>query len=158
MHSKTAFLCLSSLALAPSPASPQGLSAHRVASAHSEEIAFAPFAAFPKGAEIATVMGNPSRPGPYVVRVRVGKGVRLQPHIHPEDRIYTVISGVFYIGFGQTFDPMKLQAFGPGSIVVLPKDTPHFHWAKSGAYVTQVSGSGPLGIAYVDPADDPRNR
>jgi quercetin dioxygenase-like cupin family protein len=78
------------------------------------------------------------------------------PHTHPEDRIYTVISGVFYIGFGREFDPKKLQAYGPGSIVILPGNTPHFHWAASGEYITQVSGSGPLGIEYVDPGNDPR--
>lgn len=34
--------------------------------------------------------------------------------------------------------------------------TSHFHWAKSGEYVTQVSAIGPLGLDYVDPGDDPR--
>ncbi len=57
------------------------------------------------------------------------------PHVHTEDRIYTVISGVFYTG-----------------------NTPHFHWAKSGEYVTQVTAYGPLGISYVEPKDDPRNQ
>ena len=146
------------LALLPGTvAHSQKLSTDRVASVRSEEVAFTPFAAFPEGAEIATVVGDPAQVGPYVVRVRVAQGVRLQPHTHPEDRIYTVISGVFYIGFGTTFDPTKLQAFGPGSVVVLPRNTPHFHWARSGTYVTQVSGNGPLGISYVDPTDDPRN-
>jgi len=143
--------------LASTAASSQKLPTDRVGSVRGEDVAFAPFAAFPRGAEIASVVGDPNGPGPYVVRVRVAQGVRLQPHIHPEDRIYTVISGIFYIGFGSTFDPVRLQAFGPGSVVVLPRNTPHFHWAKSGTYVTQVSGYGPLGISYVNPKDDPRN-
>jgi quercetin dioxygenase-like cupin family protein len=152
-------LCLLALlSLLPSPALSQKLRADNVGSVRSEEVQFAPFAAFPKGAEIATIVGNPSQPGPYVVRVRLEDQVRLQPHIHPEDRIYTVISGIFYIGFGRSFDPAKLQAFGPGSVIVLPRNTPHFHWARSGTYVTQVSGTGPLGITYVDPEDDPRNQ
>ena len=79
------------------------------------------------------------------------------PHTHPEDRIYTVMSGVFYIGFGTVFDPDKLVAYGPGSIVILPANTPHFHWAKSGEYISQVYGTGPLGLEYVDRHDDPRN-
>ncbi len=82
--------------------------------------------------------------------------VKLAPHVHPEDRIYTVISGVFYIGFGATFDAEKLQTYGPGSIIILPHGTPHFHWARSGEYVTQVSGTGPLGIEYLKKEDDPR--
>ena len=35
--------------------------------------------------------------------------------------------------------------------------TAHFHWAKSGEYITQVTAIGPLGLEYLDPKDDPRN-
>lgn len=42
------------------------------------------------------------------------------PHRHPEDRIYTVISGVFYIGLGSQFDGDKVQAYPPGSVIILP--------------------------------------
>jgi len=83
---------------------------------------------------------------------------KLMPHRHPEDRIYTVISGVFYIGLGETFDETRLQAFAPGSVIVLPGGQPHFHWAKSGEYITQVNAIGPLGLEYIDSADDPRKR
>jgi hypothetical protein len=31
-------------------------------------------------------------------------GVKLMPHRHPEDRVYTVMSGVFYIGLGDQFN------------------------------------------------------
>jgi hypothetical protein len=41
-------------------------------------------------------------------------------------------------------------------VVVLPGDTAHFHWAKSGEYVTQVTAIGPLGLEYIDSGDDPR--
>ncbi|MCR8960583.1 cupin domain-containing protein [Variovorax sp. S2] len=78
------------------------------------------------------------------------------PHSHPEDRLYTVISGVFYIGLGERFDAEKLMAYPPGAVVVLPGNTPHFHWAKSGEYVTQVTAMGPLGLLYLDAHDDPR--
>ena len=64
------------------------------------------------------------------------------PHQHPEDRVYTVMSGVFYIGLGSRFDDEQLQAYPPGAVIVLPGGTPHFHWAKSGEYVTQVSAIG----------------
>jgi len=92
-----------------------------------------------------------------MIRVRVPGGVKLMPHRHSEDRIYTVISGVFYIGVGEEFDPEKLEAYPPGSVIVLPGNTPHFHWAKSGEYISQVTAIGPLGFAYVNSKDDPRN-
>jgi hypothetical protein len=68
------------------------------------------------------------------------------------------MSGVFYIGLGETFDDSKLTAYAPGSVVVLPGGQPHFHWAKSGEYVSQVTAIGPLGLNYIDNADDPRSR
>jgi quercetin dioxygenase-like cupin family protein len=126
-------------------------------SAQSEDLEWKPFAAFPPEVRLAVIVGQPSETGPYTIRVRVPHGVKLMPHRHPEDRVYTVMSGVFYIGLGDRFDRDKLQAYPPGSVIVLPGNTPHFHWAKSSEYVTQVNAIGPLGIEYVNAADDPRN-
>jgi len=123
----------------------------------SEDIDWKPFAAFPPPARLAVIVGKPLEVGPYTIRVRVPHGVKLMPHRHPEDRVYTVISGVFYIGLGDQFDPDKLHAYPPGSVIVLPGNTSHFHWAKSSEYVAQVTAIGPLGLEYVDAKDDPRN-
>ena len=123
-----------------------------------EDIDWQMFPAFPPSVRLAVVVGHPSEPGPYVIRVKVPGGIKLMPHKHPEDRIYTVMSGVFYIGLGDQFDGDKVQPFPPGSVIVLPGNTSHFHWAKSGEYVTQVTAIGPLGLEYIDPPDDPRKR
>ena len=93
-----------------------------------------------------------------MIRVKLPKGTKMMPHRHPEDRVYTVLSGVFYIGLGEEFDETKLSAFGPGSLIVLPGNQAHFHWAKSGEYVTQVTAVGPLGLEYLDPDNDPREQ
>jgi quercetin dioxygenase-like cupin family protein len=121
-----------------------------------EEVDWQPFPSFPPEARLGVVVGDPSLPGPYVVRVKVPSGVRLMPHRHREDRTYTVISGVFYIGLGEHFDSDKLEAYPPGAVIVLPGGTAHFHWARSGEYVTQVTANGPISLDYVDPDDDPR--
>lgn len=123
----------------------------------SEDINWKPFAAFPPSVRMAVIVGHPTEAGPYTIRVRVPRGVKLMPHRHPEDRVYTVISGVFYIGVGDQFDPDELEAYPPGSVVVLPGNTSHFHWAKSSEYVTQVTAIGPLGLDYISADDDPRN-
>ena len=127
-------------------------------SALPEDIAWEPFPSFPPSARLAVVVGQTSEPVPYVIRVKVPSGVKLMPHRHHEDRVYTVMSGVFYIGVGDRFDSDKLEAYPPGAVVVLPGGTPHFHWAKSGEYVTQVTATGPITLDYVDPEDDPRNK
>jgi quercetin dioxygenase-like cupin family protein len=122
----------------------------------SEDVVWKPFPAFPTLARLAVLVGDPTKAGPYVIRVRLPGNVRMMPHRHLEDRIYTVISGVFYVGVGDTFDETRLTAHAPGSVVVLPAGTSHFHWARSGEYITQISAIGPLGLEYVDPVDDPR--
>ena len=122
-----------------------------------EDVDWKPFPAFPPGARLAVLVGEPTQAGPYLIRVKVPSGVKLMPHKHPEDRIYTVISGVFHIGLGDRFDEEGLKAYPPGSVVVLPGNTWHFHWAKSGEYVTQVNAIGPLGLEYKEADDDPRN-
>ena len=123
-----------------------------------EDIDWKPFPAFPPSARLAVIVGEPSKPGPYVIRVKLPLGVKLMPHKHPEDRVYTVISGIFYIGLGDRFDAEKLHAYPPGSVVVLPGNTHHFHWAKSGEYVSQVTAIGPLGLEFINPKDDLRNK
>jgi quercetin dioxygenase-like cupin family protein len=153
----TASVLLAGVLIATNSAGAEPLSPKTFGSVRPEALKFEPFSAFPPGAKLVVVVGDPTKPGPYVVRVTVPNGVKMMPHTHPEDRIYTVISGVFYIGLGSVFDPSKLVAYGPGSVVVLPANTPHFHWARSGDYTTQVNGYGPLGLSYVDPKDDPRN-
>jgi quercetin dioxygenase-like cupin family protein len=122
-----------------------------------QDVDWKPFPGFPPAARLAVVVGDPQQPSPYAVRVKLPHGEKLMPHRHQEDRTYTVISGVFYIGLGDEFDESKLQAFPPGATIVLPGGTSHFHWAKSGEYITQVQALGPISLTYVDEKDDPRN-
>ena len=138
-----------------SPASPTGQEVFKTVL--SEDVDWKPFPAFPPSVRLAVVVGRPSEPGPYTIRVKMPHGEKLMPHRHPEDRVYTVISGVFYIGLGDQFDGSKLEAYPPGAVIILPGNTPHFHWAKSGEYVTQVTAMGPLGLEYLSVKDDPRN-
>src|SRR5579875_3210160 len=92
-----------------------------------EDIEWKPFPSFPPSARLAVVVGDPTRPGPYVIRVKLPAGVKLMPHVHPENRVYTVISGVFYIGLEEHFESDTLEAYPPGSVIVLPGGTAHFH-------------------------------
>src|ERR1700728_3175147 len=43
----------------------------------SEDIDWKPFPAFPPSVRLATVVGMPSQPGPYTIRVKVPHGVKL---------------------------------------------------------------------------------
>jgi hypothetical protein len=104
------------------------------------------------------MIGHRSEPGPCAFRVKVPGRTKLMPHKHPEDRVYTVMAGVFYVGLGEEFDGDNVKAYPPSSVIVLPGETWHFQWAKVGEYVTQVTAIGPLGLEYRDPHDDPRRQ
>jgi len=156
---RTVFLATMVACVATSgSAQAQGITPTSYGEVLPENIQWRSFPAFPKTVQLAIVVGEPQKNGPFVVRVRVPADAKIMPHMHPEDRIYTIISGVFYIGIGDKFDPEKLKAFAPGSVIVLPGNTPHFHWARSGEYVSQVSAIGPLGLNYINPLDDPRKQ
>ena len=107
----------------------------------------------------ASIYGNAQKPtGYYINRVKLPADFKVMPHSHPEESVYTVISGTFYIGYGDKFDPDKLKAFPAGSTFVVPANANHFHWMRSGEAVAQITGIGPNGFDYVDHADDPRKK
>jgi len=58
----------------------------------SEDIDWKPFPAFPPSVGLAVVVGRPAEAGPYTVRVRVPRGVKLMPHRHPEDRVSSPVN------------------------------------------------------------------
>jgi quercetin dioxygenase-like cupin family protein len=64
--------------------------------------------------------------------VKAPGGTKLMPHKHPEDRIYTIISGVFYIGLGVEFDGDEVKAYPPGSVIVLPGEIRRIRHAGDG--------------------------
>ena len=86
-----------------------------------EDITWEPFPAFPAGARLAVMVGHPSEPGPYLIRVKVPEGTKLMPHKHPEDRIYTVMSGVFYIGLGEGLRRRQAQGLSTGQRYCSPR-------------------------------------
>jgi quercetin dioxygenase-like cupin family protein len=109
----------------------------------------------PPGAKFAVLEGDPTKPGPFVMRVMVPDGYRIPPHTHPKPERLTVISGTFYIGMGDTFDPTQGQEMPAGAYGTWPPGMKHFVWVK-GETVVQLHGDGPWAINYVNPADDPR--
>ena len=100
-----------------------------------------------KGVETAVLYGDPSKPGLYVVRLKLPAGARVMPHIHPgEARTMTVLSGTLYFGFGTEFDETKLKPYPAGTFFTELPTTPHFVAAKEGEVIFQASGIGPSGM------------
>jgi hypothetical protein len=111
----------------------------------------------PPGSQVAIVTGDPSKPEPYVLRVKVPRGYRVMPHTHPTDENVTVLSGTAHIAMGDKFDMTKGDTLTTGGFFTAKQGMQHYFWATSPS-VIQVHGIGPFEITYVNPADDPRNK
>jgi len=109
----------------------------------------------PPGAKMAVLEGDPTKEGPFTMRLSFPDGYSIPPHLHPGVEHVTVISGTFNLGMGDKFDKSATQAMPAGAFGYWPAGMKHFAWAN-GQTVVQVHGIGPWGIQYLNPADDPR--
>jgi hypothetical protein len=109
----------------------------------------------PPGAKFAVLEGDPTKPGPFVFRVKVPDGYRIPPHTHPRPERVTVMAGTFRLGMGDAFDATKGEALPAGTYGTWPAGMKHYVWVK-GETVVQFHGDGPWVINYLNPADDPR--
>ncbi|HKQ78096.1 MAG TPA: cupin domain-containing protein [Blastocatellia bacterium] len=113
--------------------------------------------ALPPGAQIAVLAGDPTKAGPFTIRVKFPDGYKIMPHWHPTDENITVIEGVLGMGTGEKFDQSAAHELTAGSFARMPKGTRHYAWAK-GETVVQVHSDGPFVVNYVNPNDDPRKQ
>lgn len=112
-------------------------------------------AAFPSGARMAVVSGDPGKAVPFTVELSFPNGYRIPPHFHPTDETVEVKKGVFLVGMGDVLDVAKTNAMKVGASGKVPAGAHHYAVAR-GATVVSVSAMGPFAMVYVHPADDPR--
>ncbi len=142
--------------------------AHAEQSANTGETRLAPdefdFAAAQKGGTgtsgvggIRTLVlkGNPNGTGLYTILLSVPAHTKIAAHNHPDDRVATVISGVWRIGYGNTFDESRLKALPPGSFYTEPAGEMHFAETQDTPVVVQITGYGPSGTVYNKTSDTP---
>ena len=116
--------------------------------------------ALPKGAQIATLIGDPTKPGElYVQRLKVPANYQIPPHTHTYAmQILTVISGSLALEMGEKFEK-KGELSKAGSVLVHSGKPAHFAWTGTEETIIQIEGIGPgVGIDYVNPADDRRKK
>jgi oxalate decarboxylase/phosphoglucose isomerase-like protein (cupin superfamily) len=93
--------------------------------------------------ESAVLYGDLSKPGLYVARVKWLPGNMSRPHFHPNDRFFAVISGTWWMGTGDRFDPASTVPVPAGSYVIHYGNKIHYDGAKDEEVVIQVWGMGP---------------
>jgi len=97
-----------------------------------------------RGAQNAVVVGDPSKPGFYMVYTKWTKGNHFsRPHFHPNDRYIVVLQGTWWVGTGPHFDPANTTPLPPGSFVTHFGKQVHWDGAKDEDAVLLIQGEGP---------------
>ena len=110
------------------------------------------------GTQTVVLKGDPTKPGLYTMLLRVGPNTKIDAHAHPDDRVATVISGTWYFGYGKQFNESALKMLPPGSVYTEPPNTNHFAMTRGEGVTIQITGTGPSGTTYADPANDPARK
>jgi len=96
------------------------------------------------GAQTAVVVGDPAKPGFYMVYNKWTKGNHFsRPHFHPNDRYIVVLQGTWWVGSGPKFDPANTTAMPAGSFVTHFAKQVHWDGAKDEDTVLLIMGEGP---------------
>jgi hypothetical protein len=110
----------------------------------------------PAGAKVAILAGDPTKSGPFTMRLQAPAGYMIPAHWHSQTENVTVISGTLRLGMGNKLDKSKGQALPAGAFASMPAKMRHFAWSQEKTIV-QLHGTGPFDIHYVNAADDPRH-
>jgi quercetin dioxygenase-like cupin family protein len=95
------------------------------------------------GVQAATLVGDPSKPGPYVIRAKYPSNTVNRPHHHPGDEEITVLSGTLYFGRGPTMEPEKTMTLPAGSFIAQPAKSWHYLFTKVEPVEVEIRGVGP---------------
>ena len=100
------------------------------------------------GIRTTILSGDPTKPGPYTIRLFVPGNMRIEAHVHRDERSAVVVSGHWSIGYGDHFDASALKVLPPGSFYTEPAEAPHFASTGDGPVVVYISGYGPTDTRF----------
>lgn len=122
------------------------------------EMKFEDNPAFPKGIQTVVLYGDPSKPGMFVLRVKLPPNSVIAPHTHPVFESVSIMTGAMGSGMGEKVDKSKGKVLEAGSLLLLPANHPHYVWSEDQETILQVAAVGPFDLTYVNPEDDPRKK
>ncbi len=115
---------------------------------HTEQMRWQDYPGLP-GVKFVVLYGDPKKEGVYVIRAKFAPHTMSRPHWHPEARYVTVISGTWWGGTGDSFDPDRTVPIKAGGFAVHTPGEVHYDGAKEEEAVVQIIGVGPSGTNVV---------
>jgi quercetin dioxygenase-like cupin family protein len=95
------------------------------------------------GGRTAVLVGDPAKPGLYVMLVKWLPGNMSRPHKHPTARYITVIKGTWWLGSGEKYDPASTFPVKEGTFVTHFPNQLHYDGAKEEECIIEIVGMGP---------------
>src|SRR5580693_8292496 len=108
------------------------------------------------GVHTKVLFGDPSKPGFYSILLFVPAHTTIQAHSHRDDRMATVVSGMWYFAYCDHFDAKSLKKLPPGSVYSEPMAHDHFARTDKDEVIVHICGYGPTDTRYLDPANEPK--
>lgn len=123
---------------------------------HPDDLSWQSIASMAGDAKIAVIEGDLSKAEPFTFRLRLPADYRIDPHKHPAYERVTVLSGELNFGHGETFDKDATQRLDTGGMAIMASGEAMYGFTGEEETVIQLHGTGPWGIEYINPKDDPR--
>jgi quercetin dioxygenase-like cupin family protein len=154
MNTVVQALLLLSFAL---PLHPVQASAQQILSPPAEA-QWRPSTMLPAGTQVAVLAGDPTKPGPFAVRIKFPANFSIPAHWHPADEHIIIVTGALTFGMGDKLDRSDPgnKTLSPGGFALLPALMHHFVFTGVQETTVVMYADGPLRINYINPADDPR--
>ena len=97
----------------------------------------------PPGAQAAVLEGDPSKAGPFTMRIKAPDGAQYRaPLHHPADEHVTVLQGALMMGMGEKVDMTAAREMTADLSGLTPAGVRHFA-AMKGETILQLHGTGP---------------
>ena len=134
------------------------MTADKMESFTAEKIQWNDEPILPAGAKSALLIGDPAKPGVFIVRLKFPPNYPIPAHTHPYAEVITVLSGQLGNGMGEKFDKSNGELLNAGDSFVLPAGHAHYVWTNDQETVVELIATGPWDISYINPKDDPRKK
>ncbi|MHC0025512.1 cupin domain-containing protein [Enterobacter vonholyi] len=93
--------------------------------------------------------GDPAKGGSlYTILVQVAPHKRFMPVAHPVDGFVTVLSGNWYVGFGDKWEGKEIKKFVSGDYYTIPTNSFHYAETRDEPALVAVTGYGPTSNIY----------
>jgi quercetin dioxygenase-like cupin family protein len=114
----------------------------------------------PAGAQISVVSGDPTKTGPYTVRLKFPAHYSVAAHSHPTDENVVVLNGALTLGMGDKLakGAAANKTLPPGGYGLAAANMNHYAYTGAQETTIVLYGMGPVEFKYVNPSDDPRNK